>query len=87
MIHKINKKKVRFNSFTIFLIPYTKNGTSDELWWSEEDHFIAKVAAREEIMRLINIHKYITLKDAIKLLYQPNNISYNEDNFKIQKNF
>ena len=81
MIHKLNKKKVRFNGFTIFLIPYTKDGTSDELWWSEEDQFIAKVNAREEIIRLINIHKYITLKDVIKLLYQPNNISYNEDNF------
>ena len=81
MIHKISKKKVRFNGVTIFLIPYEKNRTSDELWWSEEDHFMAKVSAREEIMRLINIHKYITLKDVLKLLYQPNNISYNEDNF------
>jgi len=81
MIHKINKKKVRFNSFTIFLVSYTKDRTSDELWWSVEDHFIAKVAAREEIMRLITIHKSITLKDVLKLLYQPNNISYNEDNF------
>lgn len=87
MIHKINKKKVRFNGFTIFLIPYTKERAEETLWWSEEDQFIAKVNAREEIMRLINIHKYITLKDVIKLLYQPNNISYNEDNFKIQKNF
>jgi len=81
MIHKKLKKKVRFNGFTIFLVSYTKDGTSDQLWWSEEDQFIAKVTAREEIMRLLNIHKYITLKDVLKLLYQPNNISYNEDNF------
>jgi hypothetical protein len=81
MIHKIIKKKVRFNGFTIFLVSYTKERAEETLWWSEEDHFIAKVAAREEIMRLINIHKYISLKDVLKLLYQPNNISYNEDNF------
>jgi hypothetical protein len=81
MIHKINKKKVRFNGFTIFIVSYTKDRTSDELWWSDEDYFIAKVAAREEMMRLITIHKSITLKDVLKLLYQPNNISFNEDNF------
>ena len=81
MIHKINKKKVRFNGFTIFLIPYTKDRTEDVLWWSDDDHSISKADAREEIMRLINIHKSMLLRDALMLLYQPNNISYNEDNF------
>lgn len=81
MIHKINKKKVRFDGVTIFLIPYTKDKTGEVLWWTTEDHVIAKVSAREEIMRLINIHKSMLLRDALKLLYQPNNISYNEDNF------
>lgn len=81
MINKINKKKVTFNCVAIFLIPYTKDRTEDVLWWSDEDHVIAKIAAREEIIRLINIHKSMLLRDALKLLYQPNNISYNEDNF------
>jgi hypothetical protein len=74
-------KKVRFSGFTIFLVSYTKDNTSDKLWWSEEDYSIAKDDARTEIIRLINIHKSILLKDVLKLLYQPNNISYNEENF------
>jgi hypothetical protein len=81
MINKKIKKKVRFNGNTIFLIPYTKDKTGDVLWWTTEDHSISKADAREEIIRLITIHKSMLLRDALKLLYQPNNISYNEDNF------
>lgn len=81
MINKINKKKVRFNCVAIFLVPYTKNTTEESLWWTTEDLSGSKADAREEIIRLMKIHKSIRLKDVLKLLYQPNNISYNEDNF------
>jgi hypothetical protein len=77
----MNKKKVRFNKATIFLVPNIKEQTTEILWWSLEEEAESKKNALVEINRLRSIHKTITLRDALTLLYQPNNIVYNAENF------
>jgi hypothetical protein len=78
----MNKKKVRFDKATIFLVSTIKDETSEILWWSVEEHAESRKNAFEEINNLRSIHKTMTIRDALKLLYQPNNITYNEANFQ-----
>jgi hypothetical protein len=40
-----------------------------------------RVQATKEIMELKKKHPFISIQDAQKLLYQPNNISYDKNNF------
>jgi hypothetical protein len=76
------KKVVRFDRATIHLIRPTKDDAECELWWSIEDHINAKQSCFREIDRIKLIHgRNMTLSVALKLLYQPNNITYNEENF------
>ena len=53
----------------------------DILWWNYEDKQNATKSSIDEINNLMTIHPKMKLQDAIKLLYQPNNISYNPNNF------
>ena len=77
------KKVVRFDRATIHLIRPTKECAQCELWWSNEDQVEAKKSCFREIERVMLIHgKNMTLSVALKLLYQPNNITYNEENFR-----
>jgi len=78
----MNKKKVRFDKATIFLVSTIKDETTETLWWSVEEHAESRKSAFEEINNLRSIHKTMTMRDALKLLYQPNNITYNEANFQ-----
>ncbi|NDA89608.1 MAG: hypothetical protein EBY20_01675 [Alphaproteobacteria bacterium] len=80
----MNKKQVRFNTKKyIYIIPYlTEYITQNELWWSQNEKEEAKKSAFEEINRLRSIHTTINLRDALRLLYQPNNITYNKNNFE-----
>ena len=79
-----NKKKVRFSSF----IREFRNPTFIErshfpyLWWSELDKSAARYNMYNEIQSLQRIHPTMTVKQAMKLLYQPNNLTcYDPSNF------
>ena len=79
-----DKKKVRFSSF----IREFRNPTFIEkshfpyLWWSELDKSTARYNMYNEIKNLQRIHPSMTVKQAMKLLYQPNNLKcYDPANF------
>jgi hypothetical protein len=79
-----DKKKVRFSSF----IREFRNPTLIErshfpyLWWSELDKSTARYNMYNEIQNLQKIHPTITVKQAMKLLYQPDNLTrYDPNNF------
>jgi len=78
----IIKKKVSFDLFTeIIYIPKYDREYSDNLWWTDYEMSITRITSRNELLRLLNQHIFMTLKQAKQLLYQPNNISYNSKNF------
>ena len=81
-----NKKKIKFNRIVkVCLVPYYNELCENflDLWWSCMDAKIAKNNAVEEIYNLINNHPSMEIKQAVKLLYQPNNISYDPSNFEV----
>ena len=85
IISKKNKK-VRFSIYT-YVHP---NPTILDveickyLWWSEIDKTTAHFAMFSEIQNLQKIHPTMTMKQAMKLLYQPNNLTrYDASNFVI----
>ena len=53
----------------------------NDLWWSEHDYEEIQQSAQRDIKRLMRIHKSMTIQNARKLLYQPGNIRYDENNF------
>ena len=82
-ISSTNKKNKRV-SFNLHKHVYVyTNINNDKLWWSDYELSIASNSAQNEIFGLMNIHPYMTIQDAKKLLYQPNNISSN--NYKISR--
>jgi hypothetical protein len=80
-----NKKKVSFDLFTeiIYIPKYEKHNNYDneKLWWTDYEMQITRIRSRDEILTLLKKHAYMTLDEAKKLLYQPNNISFNSKNF------
>jgi len=79
-----DKKKVRFSSF----IREFRNPTFIEkshfsyLWWNELDKSAAYHTMRCEIQNLQKKHPSMTVKQAMKLLYQPDNLTrYDLNNF------
>ena len=80
---KKKKKKIQFSKYIyIHLIPtYHEIINRHHLWWSEDELLDIRLVASREMMELKNRLPYISMDDAKKLLYQPNNISYNENNF------
>jgi len=77
------KKQVKFkNIVNVKLFPYCKNDYEKyDLWWNNYDLNLAMNSSNNEIKRLMNIHPNMNKIQAIKLLYQPNNISYDSNNF------
>ena len=73
-----NRKKVNFqNIIKVILIPKYKDICDcRDLWWNEFDRRIATIFMNNEINTLLRIHPGMTTKQAMKLLYQPNNIRY-----------
>lgn len=78
------RKRVRFSIYT-FIYP---NPTIIDveickyLWWTELDKSAAYFAMFSEIQNLQRIHPTMTMKQAMKLLYQPNNLTrYDASNF------
>jgi hypothetical protein len=79
-----NKKKVRFSSFVReFRNPtFIERSHFPYLWWSELDKSVARYNMYNEIQSLQRIHPTMTVKQAMKLLYQPNNLTcYDPSNF------
>ena len=76
-------KKVRFEKYVyIKLIPvYYEIENYDTLWWNQIDIINNFKISYNEIIRLLEIHPFMEKKQAMKLLYQPNNISYDPNNF------
>ena len=77
-------KKITFSpQITIILIPtrleYSK--LSNLLWWEETDYTNFKNSAYIEINNMIQRFPLMSPSHAMKLLYQPNNITFDESNF------
>ena len=76
-------KNIQFSKYIyIYLIPTCRELINyQNLWWTEDELINTRLIATKEIMELKNRLPFISMDDAKKLLYQPNNISYNENNF------
>ena len=78
------KKKVRFSCF-IRVCPnnsFIERQHIPYLWWSELDKMSAYYTMHDEIRRLQKNHPNMTMKQAMKLLYQPDNLTrYDPTNF------
>jgi hypothetical protein len=82
---KIKKgKKLKFSNIVkVFRIPNRNEFLQNDLWWSCQDIANFKKTSYDEIFSLIQRHKYMTVKQATKLLYQPGSITitYDSNNF------
>ena len=79
----MNKKIVKFNIFNeLFIINPYNDYEVYELWWNYLDYLEAIKSSKVEIQNLLNIHPSMEIKQAKKLLYQPNNICYDLNNFE-----
>ena len=77
--HINNNKKVDFKIFNdICYINYDPDYNS---WLDNNDFIHSKISAQTEIRNLLLHSPGMTVRDALKLLYQPENISYDEKNF------
>jgi len=81
MIFK-NIKKVKFNENNKFHLIKFNNDFLVNLWYNKYELFYFRQTADKEITELMRRHKSITYKDAVKLLYQPENkkVKFNENN-------
>jgi hypothetical protein len=77
------KKKVHFSKYIreISNPTYIEESSFKNLWWSQLDKYTACYMMKLEIHNLQKIHPSMTIKQAMKLLYQPNNICYDPNNF------
>lgn len=77
------KKKIKFSNLVrVRMIPFFyEDNQFSSLWWTPYELMDFRIHASREIMELTKKHPSICLLDAQKLLYQPNNISYDEKNF------
>jgi len=84
--HFIDKKKVRFSPFIrVFPNPtFIERSHYPYLWWTELDKSTAYMMMHTEIHNLQKKHPNITMRQAMKLLYQPDNLTrYDPNNFII----
>jgi hypothetical protein len=77
-LEKSKKKRVDFSVFRdVIIVPKTSETCdSNDIWWSTTDKVNACKSMIDEIKTLQSIYPDMTYKQAVKLLYQPNNISY-----------
>jgi hypothetical protein len=84
IIHNIkDKKAVSFNEYhnTIFIIESIDDkeyySNKNDIWWSSVDYIYFRIISKHEILHLIqnynnnNSNLNLSVKDAIRLLYQP----------------
>ena len=76
---RINKK-INFNQVvSAILIPSIKDmdpEIMEKLWWNKIDYLLFSKSANNEIAAFLKIHKDLTRKDAIRLLYDHSIICY-----------
>jgi hypothetical protein len=83
-----NKKKITFNcKVDVILIPnlYEYQDIITSLWWSKTDLLLFRKSSRDELYELIQRHDFtMPLKQAMKFLYQPGNMTivYDKQNFE-----
>ena len=70
-------KKVRWDKgVRVVLIPtceeYREVGLANSIWWNEADYAVFRDSAAEEIQEAMKLIK-INIKEAVKILYQPEN--------------
>ena len=74
-LEKINKKnkKVEFSIFRdVVIVPkLSETCNTIDIWWSDVDKINASKTMRDEILGLQRIYPDITVKEALKILYQP----------------
>jgi hypothetical protein len=75
----MSKKKVEFK--IINEIYYVNYDLSYNNWLNNIDYNNSKISAQNEIRNLLLHSPGMTVRDALKLLYQSGNISYDEKNF------
>ena len=78
-----NYKKLRFNT-TIYIYEIASLRQSKEhLWWSNDDFEEFKQSCFNEVKDILDRHQSMTPGQAIKMLYQPGNMTivYDEQNF------
>ena len=77
------KKNVSFSNFvSVHLIPQKEELKNNyDLWLSENDFITSYQTAIKDLKRLLEIHPCMRVWEAKKLLYQPNNIRYDPNNF------
>ena len=81
--HSKKRKKVTFNCEVYCILIPTRMELSflkDDLWWSETDYTSFFNSAKIEINDFISENPFTNLRDAKKMLYQPNSI-YNDNDF------
>ena len=83
-----NKKKITFNyKVDVILIPSIQEYSDliSSLWWSKKDLLCFRQSSRDELYELIQRHDFtMPLKQAMKFLYQPGNMTivYDKHNFE-----
>jgi hypothetical protein len=82
-LNKKNNKKISFSTIVrVKLIPfYYEIIQYPSLWWTPCELMDFRIQSSNEILELKQKHPFISIFDAQKLLYQPNNISFDEKNF------
>ena len=81
--HSKKPKKVTFNCEVYCILIPTRMELSflkDDLWWSETDYTSFFYSAKTEINDFISENPFTNLRDAKKMLYQPNSI-YDDNDF------
>lgn len=76
-------KKVRFHTIVevILIPPYSELEYYRDLWWTNEDKYLAHQSALYEIRRLMFIHPSMQFSQAKNLLYQRRTIEYRPEYF------
>ena len=82
-------KKISFCPIVkVCIIPekemYTLYNIKHDIWWTNAEFISFRQSSLQEIRELIIRNKYMTVKQASKLLYQPGNIkiTYDSANFE-----
>jgi len=83
LVNEKQIKKVSFhNVVDVVLIPSRLEYTAffDEIWWSKTDYNDFFYSAKREINDFMSENPFTNLRDAKKMLYQPNSV-YDHNDF------
>ena len=73
-------KEIRFEIFND-IIPI--NNDNNNNWLKENDYEDSLLSAKKELTDLLKNNSSMTINDAKRLLYQPNNMIYDSNNFNL----